>query len=644
VKIGRLSFGVLGLLAACSGASSDPSKDPPQSKPPSTSTELAVIATCGAGKMPRTAPNQCAPVGPDAVPAGFKTSAPEWGFHAVVPSAPCGDTTRAAIGHDTCLPVDDCTAPFPPPDATIVVRSGATSSPGVEPTLAGALAKVASGDTIAIDDGTYEGVVVDRSVNFVGRCASKVIVTGTLVPNDGGITVGIGADGPYKVSVRSINFQNFSFALWIGDGATVTADNSIFSLGEVAAWVTTGGALQFHGNLVDSTPEIMVDGAIVANGGQATVSDSEFRNIHIAIDAYGHGARAAGSELVISERSPEESGLVMAADGAEVDVDRSRLDAPLRFLGGSQDTDVRNPGSTEPSTLRISNSEMLRTEPTDPSGFDVTGGSTFDLSESTLSYRARIAISAENAAIVSVSHSVLLPVAPSDVVTQSLGAGLVLNSGAHVTIDESAILNPGESAILASDGCQISLAGSFIEGTWEFNRTDLTSRLGIGQAISLSGNASLVMTDSTLENNAGVSIWMSEETASLQVLRSAILSTEDDVAKSTSTAGFLAWGGTIDVEDSLVQGIPDTAIAIGKATGVISNTVLGKSSVGFRMMGKSTLDEVKSTAMHPKAEQILSQSNTLVDIASSESKASLPLGDCHCPGTSTAGGPDASAP
>jgi hypothetical protein len=620
-----LAFALAALVAACSEASPSPSsaKAPPPPVP-------VAIAACKAGMMPTTAPDTCAPVGPTAVPEGFLASTPDWGFHAIVPTAVCGDATRAVIGQATCQPIDDCNAPFPPSNAKVVVRSGATPGPGVASDIAGALAQVSPGDTIAIDEGTYAGVTVDRDVNFVGRCASMVIVA-TQTAGD----TGLGADGPYKVTARSINFQGFDFALWVGGGASMTVTSSIFSLGEVAAWVTTDGTLTFQNNLVDSTPDILVDGVIIANGGHATVTDSEFRDIHIAVDAYGTGALGTASRIVASERSNELSGLVIAADGGEVDLDHSQLVAVEQFIGGAQNTDVRNPGSIEPGTLRISTSELLHTEPTDPSGFDVDGRSTFELTQSTLGYRARIAVSAEDGANVTIAQSVIRPVLPSDVATLDVGAGLVINSGARLSIDGSAIVSPGQTAILASNECQIALTSSLIEGTWEFARTDLTTRLGIGQAISLSGNASLVMTDSTLENNAGISIWMSNETATVEVLRSAILGTQDP-ATATSTAGLLAWGGTIDVQDSLIQGIPDTAIAVGQAMGTVSQTVLSKNAVGFRMMGTSTLDQV-TTTVRPTAGRVVSQDNVLVDTPSAESNATLPLGDCHCVNTDISG-------
>ena len=597
------------------------------------------MAACPAGQMPQTGPNTCVSVGTDAVPSGFEAAGPQWGFRAIVPSAACGADTRAAIGQTACQPIDDCSAPFPPSNATITVQSGATGAvPWIVPTIAAALAIAANGSTIAIDEGTYAGVVIDRDVNFVGRCASKVIVQSQST-NDHGI----GADGPYKVSVRSVGFQGFNFAIWVGGGSNVTVQNSVFSLGQVAAWVTTGGTLQFQGNLVDSTPSIMVDGVLVADGGQATVSDTEFRDIHIALDAFGRGARATGSRLVVSERSPEFSALLIAAVGGEVDVDHSRLEAFQKSVGAAEDTDVREPGKTEGGTLHVSSSELVRTFSTDPSGLDVSGGSSLELAESTLAYRARIAVSAEYASNVTVTRSVIRPVDPSDPANHALGSAFVVNDGTRLAVEESAILRPGQSAILASNGCQITLDRSLIQGTWEFARTDLTTRLGIGQAISLSGNASLVMTDSTLEDNAGVSIWMSNETASIQVLRSAILDTRDPKT-STSTAGLLAWGGTVDVEDSLVQGIPDTAIAIGQAMGVVSHTILGKSSVGFRMMGDSRLVQVKDASLRPSAGKVLSRENVLIDMASAEQGGTLPLGGCRCPDAGAPSVPDAAAP
>jgi hypothetical protein len=445
---------------------------------------------------------------------------------------------------------------------------------------------------------------------------------------------GVAVDRGHKVSVRSVTFHGFEFGVWAGGaGTAATVERSIFESGGAAAWVVAGATLDFRTSLVTSagtTQNVLVDGILVARGGQATVTDSELRHLHVALDAFGIGSHLGASRLVVSERSPELlSPLVVSSEGAKVEVDSSRFEAFDRDLGGAKALDDRDPKGNTPATLRISKSELIRTNPTDAAGFDVSGGSTLELTDSTLTSRARIAISAEEAATVSIVRSIIRPVAKDDPSKRVSGAALVVNDGVHLSLEGSAILASSQSAILASRECQLRVASSLIADTWEYTRKDLGKRFTSGQAISLSGNATLELTDSTLANNAGVAIWMGPEQSSVRIERSAILSTKP-VAESTSIAGLFAMSGTLEISDSLFHGIPDTALSLSGVTGAVSRTFFSQSSVAFRVLGDTTLVEDADEARVPGAGEVITRKNVIVDVATTQSADELPLGDCRC--------------
>lgn len=567
----------------------------------------------------------CVPVGPKSVPEGFEASSPSWGFRAIVPQDACAAGERAAVGERTCKPVDDCSAPFPPANAKIVVRSGAAPGSGVQSNLADAIAAASDGDTIAIDEGTYPGVIVDRDVTLVGRCASKVILQAGS-PTDNGI----GVDGKHTVALRSMTLRGFRFGIWAGNGASVTADRAIFTSQDgVAAWVTNGAAFDLRESLVDGKGTEMLDGVVVARGGRVTMSDSELREVHVAADAYGIGSRVSGTRLVVSEHSEEMSALVVASQGAQIDVDHSRLVASEQFIGGAKPTDTRVKGESAPSTLRIASSELIRSQPTNPSGFDIEGGSTLEISDSTLAYRARIAISANESANVSLARTVIRPVSDEDAANLRVGSGIVVNDGVRLSLEDSAIVGASQSAILASKGCRIQLTGSLVRDTWEFERVSLNKRMKSGQAISLSGDAVLEMTNSTLENNAGVSIWLAADTPRARIERSAVLSTLDP-ERSNAKAGVLAYGGTLEITDSLFHGIPDTALGLGNVTGSVSRSLLSKSDVGFRLLGESRLIEEHDETRRPDPGQVLTRDNVLVELGSPTREEDIAVGECRC--------------
>lgn len=624
--IGAGLFGGVGCSAPDAPSGSSTTTTP--AGPADPAATAVALPTCPSGQMARAGSTSCVPVGPIDAPEGFASSAPAWGFHAVLPAAnTCLPTERAAIGSATCLPIDDCNAPFPPANAKVVVRAAGPAGPGVVTDLQAAMDAAAPGDTIAIDEGTYPGVVASQDLNLVGRCAAKVIFQAKAADDRG-----VGVDAGHKLGVRSISFHGFGFGVWAGsNGTTVTLESSIFTGSGAAAWITSGATLNVRNTLVDGTSAAgsMADGFIIARGGHATVSDTELRSVHVALDVFGMGSQATATRVVASERSLEDSSLFIASEGAAVDVDHTRIEASDKFLGVVEAIDQRDPGAHTPATMHVSSSELVRTHPTDAAGFDITGGSTFELTDSTLAYRARIAISAEEASNVSLVRSVIRPVSADDYKTVAVGSGLVINDGVHLSLASSAILGAAQSAVLASKGCQIKMADSLIADTFEFARKDLRTRIGTGQAISLSGNAVLDMTNSTLENNAGVSIWMGPEGSSVKLARSAVLSTQS-ADTANALAGLVALSGTLEITDSLFHGIPDTALVLDQATGLVAGTVISQGSVGFRLPGSTTLVDTADDTQQPNDGEVLSRKNVLVDVATAQATDALALGTCRC--------------
>lgn len=617
----RLSFAVALALAGlgCSETSQEPTTDVAKTTP----LEHVDVPSCPIGAMPRAGAPTCAPVGPQKPPEGFEAVSGAWGFRAIVPTVQCLPDQRVAIGNGKCVVVDDCSAPFPPPGAKVVVKSGDD--------LSAAIAKAAPGDTIAIDEGTYSGVRVARDVNLVGRCASKVVLQAASA-DDRGIEV----DGARKIAIRSVTFRGFDWAIWAAtSGAAVSVERSIFQGNRAAVWVTRGARIDLQQSIVDArrdlldpSPIAMADGVVVANGASANVAETELRDIHLAIDAYGPGTRVKATAIVASERSPEMSALVVAAQGAVVEVDRSRLEAAEKYVGGAKGEDDREPKTKAPAKLRITRSELIRVFPTDASGFDVHGASSLELEDCTLASRARVAISSNDSSQVSVVRSVIRPIDPRDAKKREVGAGIVVNDDVALTLEDSAILGMAQSAIMASKGCRITMARSLVAATWEHERKSFDERFESGQAISLSGTASLELTDSTLADNAGAAIWMGGEEARARIERSAVLTTQPEA--STAFAGLVAWGGTIEVRDSLFHGVPDTAMALGQVTGLVADTVLSKSAVGFRWLGDSRLVPDADETRRPQVGEILSRNVVQIETDAAELEEPLPLGDCRC--------------
>jgi hypothetical protein len=608
---------LLGLgAAACKTAETDARVA--QVAPAQPEAPAAVeVPSCKVGTMVGKGGTACVPVGPTVVPDGFEPMPDDWGFRAINPFGNCPDRFFSAVGFDICVGIDHaCPATFAPVGATLVHDQAE---------LVAALAASAPGATIALAGGTYEPIVVDRDVNLIGACPEAVVLRG-----NGPTTHGIEVRGPHTVALRSLTVSGAGYALWATDGATISAEQSRFSGNDVAAWIEHGATLKLRHVLVDAAQAKMADGVLVARGGHAELVDAELRDMHIALQAFGDGSTAKGSLLVINDRSPEpQSAMVIASHGGDVHIERSLIFAQDTFIGGATATDPREVG-TSPAKLRIESSEIMRVHPTDAGGFDVSDGSTLELVNDTFETRARVAISAESGAKVLVERTVIRPVLPTDVEARGIGAGLVINDDVQLTLDRSAIIGVAQSAIMASKGCHITATGSLIAEVWEYSRTDLGTRFKSGQAISLSGDAALELKDSVLANNAGVSIWMDRGgKASVKVERSVIVDTRE-AARSTAVAGLLAWSGTVDVRDSLVAGIPGTALAFGDATGAVFGTTISRGDVAFRFFGQSRTVAAGESDQRPGDGEILSRDNVVVETTTAETEEALTLGECRC--------------
>jgi hypothetical protein len=99
---------------------------------------------------------------------------------------------------------------------------------------------------------------------------------------------------------------------------------------------------------------------------------------------------------------------------------------------------------------------------------------------------------------------------------------------------------------------------------------------------------------------------------------------------SNAMAGLVALSGTLEITDSLFHGIPDTALVLEKATGLVTGTVLSQGNVGFRLPGATTLVDTADDTQQPNDGEVLSRKNVLVDIASAQITDALALGDCRC--------------
>ncbi len=287
-------------------------------------------STCAAGTTPTIGNASCVAVGTTSCANGFTKAASGWGCDAVLPPSLCTGATREEIGSATCVPVGDCTAAFPPSNATIFVDASYTAGQldGTHfAALDAALASAPANAVIAVESGAYSGQIIPtNSVTVVGRCAEKVVFTATdptasaieLGPANNtwsfsGITLA-NYHGPVSVlggtaSFDSIVVDGSHYAgIVVGNATTkVTISNSVVRGTRMGATDNAGFGLYIgYGAQVAVTNSAFVDNDYINVGlsgqqtpnAKVTLTNSVVRSGHPAGSGSGFGWGVYGTEKV----------------------------------------------------------------------------------------------------------------------------------------------------------------------------------------------------------------------------------------------------------------------------------------------------------------------------------------------------------
>ncbi len=291
--------------------------------------ELA--AECAAGTISLLGSTECLPIGFFDCPLGF---ALDDGACAEVVAPACTGAARAALGEPGCAPIGDCAAPFPPPDASVVVGPA---------TLAEALAMAASGAVIALDAGTYhEPIAIDRPVTLIGRCAEQVIVETATVPvvrasapgTITGVTLRGGAGGVVasgSLALREVVIEGASLGgvTALGGAADVRVERSVIRGVRSAADGSRGRGASVEEGAQLALVEVEVDdvrevGAIaVGAGSRLRIEQSVIRGVRPS--GAGNGGLAlvaiAGGDARVSDASLSDAigeGILVSGAGSAV--------------------------------------------------------------------------------------------------------------------------------------------------------------------------------------------------------------------------------------------------------------------------------------------------------------------------------------
>lgn len=129
-----------------------------------------------------------------------------YGCEAILPESACTGAMRDVLGQTECVPIGDCNAAFPPPEATIFVDAKGTTDATHFTSIVAAVAAAPAGATIAVSPGTYTGgMQTSKDVTIVGKCPAEVTMKGPGV--DAFRVLGT------KLTLRGLTITGFRLAI-----------------------------------------------------------------------------------------------------------------------------------------------------------------------------------------------------------------------------------------------------------------------------------------------------------------------------------------------------------------------------------------------------------------------------------------------
>jgi hypothetical protein len=560
---------------------------------PSAPTDGAASAiTCGPRMRPVAGDGSCTGVGTTDTPDGFVPDG-AWGFRAILPAAPCTGATIALLGSEACQAIDDCALPFPPPEATVAVRTVAVpyaDRPDVKvfATLSEALASAAPGGTIAIDEGEFATPpVLTQAVNIVGRCAAR----SSLVGPDFGVRI----DMPIKVSFRSVAFTGApKVALLLNSHSVTTLDRVYVHGAGNGADVGNGSTLTvtrsvFEGPLVASNPNAASNGIQALYNGHIVLTEVELRGYQLSVEAESVGTDISISKSVVHEQralKAEKEALAQIGVflGAHVGVVSCHVESSpgrIALVGAARVDGLKDPTSpgNPPGSLTVAGSALLQSviPREDGSVIDLVGGASLAFDNVSLRHDSFVAISASQGSNARIQNSVIQS-APS---TTNARTGFYALSGSKLTLESSAIVGASQFAVVLSGASTATIARSLISGTREVGRDAFGAFMGAAQALSVGPGGQATLNDTAFVANEGTAIFL--EGATVEMDR-AVLSATHASSFGPFTAAITAVDGIVAIRNSALAR-NDLALALRRGRTLLRDSSVTDHREAMRLEG-----------------------------------------------------------
>lgn len=536
---------------------------------------------CAPGEVSIGNPAVCTRVGPTAAPSGFVLAEDTAELAAIHPAEVCTGATRSAIGETSCIPVDDCGGTFPPAAASVVVRSGDS--------LADAIARAKKGALIAIDSGTYDGVVDLRSdVRLVGRCASKVTIRGPG-PQSGPQPMGIAAlkiGAKAKVELTSLTISGFDTAVAVLDG---TAKIEHVVLSNVSNAVIADGASTvsikesvLEGHAPGPNP---IRGVVAMHASQVEVDDVDIRSMSCALEAMDPRTELHAKRSVLVSKGQNEDVFLAGFIDAELDIEESFISVERQTLLIAGRSTLES-GERDRTSISIERSEIENGKRYEAQLMGVEGGAQLRLSESTVHADAPVVLGGfEAPSRTTVTNSSVFVTTGE----RKNGTAVTAIKGSAFTLESSLVSGARQTAVTVGDSSSRgSIHGCLITST-RAGQPGRDSGAGAWAVLATKG-AQLEIADSTLSDNEQNSLTAFDE-ARLTVEHTSILDTRASRQGALGEGITIAGDASLTLHDSLVRGSADVALVLLHAQASIVDSKFEQNLFGVSVWETTVRDK-----------------------------------------------------
>lgn len=425
-------------------------------------------APCAPGSRRAIGETRCVEVGVTKCGVGFELDRSGWGCNPILPGTTCTGTTREKLGEGLCVPIGDCSAAFPPKEATHFVDPKAPADATHFTTMKDALAAAPANAVIAVAAGTYdEQIVPTAPVTIVGVCPEKTVFATSTIEG-----IGLFVNKVNGVTVKNLTIRGFGGGASAYD-STVTLDGVLLDKNFTAGAITSnaGSKLRIVNSVVRGTRARPNDGTTYGVASQraavleivdSAIVDNEMMNVSVYRDA----AKGMLDHVVVRDGLPRTAGGnmgklgvgVYASDGGETTLVES---AVIDHFGGGV---VAARGGGAPGKLTVMRSSIrgVKRNGIDTArGVEAGNGSQLTIEQSTISGSEEHEILATSGATIE-AKNVTTRGNVHNLPSMRSGTGLLASDKGVAKAKDCAFVAPFQNGVQSQLGGSIELDGAVI--------------------------------------------------------------------------------------------------------------------------------------------------------------------------------------